>query len=208
MKKLTILLLVFITSTIVNAQKFDDAVVTELSDKVCECLKTKGKIETKAQAELELGTCMLSAYSKNQEYFDKNGANFLEGDNAEKLGEQIGIKLVGFCPESLPLFMLFADEFADEMESESDNNEENIIITGKITKVENDKFKSFEIKDENGRKRNVLWLTYVDNDQLLEDAVKGKKTYQFTALELDIYDPRIGEYRNMLVLDRIEEKQE
>ena len=103
--------------------------------------------------------------------------------------------------------MLFADEIEDEMESDS-YEEENIIFTGKITKVENDKFKSFEIKDENGRKRNVLWLTYVDNDQLLEEAVKGKTTYQFTAMELDIYDPRIGEYRNMLVLDRIDIKED
>ena len=39
-----------------------------------------------------------------------------------------------------------ADEIEDEMESDS-YEEENIIFTGKITKVENDKFKSFEIKD-------------------------------------------------------------
>ncbi len=207
MKKLTILLFVFITSTIVNAQKFDDAVVSELSDKVCECLKTKGKIETKAQAELELGTCMLTAYSKNKKYFDKNGANFLEGNNAEKLGEQVGIKLAGSCPEAIPLFMLFADEIEDEMESDS-YEDENIIFTGKITKVESDKFKSFEIKEDNGRVRKVLWLTYVDNDQLLEDAIKGKSSYQFTVMELDIYDPRIGEYRNMLVLDRIDVKED
>lgn len=207
MKKLTILFIAFITSSIVNAQKFDDDVVAELSDKVCECLKSKGEITSKEQAELELGTCMLTAYSKNKKYFDKKGANFLEGNNAEKLGEQVGIKLAGTCPEAIPLFMLFADEIEDDMESDS-YEEENIIFTGKITKVENDKFKSFEIKDENGRKRNVLWLTYVDNDQLLEEAVKGKTTYQFTAMELDIYDPRIGEYRNMLVLDRIDIKED
>jgi hypothetical protein len=27
-------------------------------------------------------------------------------------------------------------------------------------------------------------------------------------MELDIYDPRIGEYRNMLVLDRVDIKQD
>jgi hypothetical protein len=202
MKNLFITVVVFFTAAAVNAQQFNEEAVQELADKVCECLQTKGEIDTKEKAEMELGTCMLQAYSKSQKYFDEKGINFLDANNAEKLGEQVGVKLAGSCPGAIPLFMLFADDMKD-MEME----EENLVITGKIVKVEDDKFKSFEIKEEDGRKRKVLWLTYVGNDELLEDAVKGKTTYTFTAMELDIYDPRIGEYRNMLVLDRVDIKQ-
>ncbi|AUC80127.1 hypothetical protein CW736_12435 [Nonlabens sp. MB-3u-79] len=202
MKNIYIGLLVLLTTASVNAQQFNEEAVKELADQVCECIQTKGDIETKEKAEMELGSCMLQAYSNNQKYFDDKGINFLDANNAEKLGEQVGIMLAGSCPESIPLFMLFADDIEEEMELE----EENLVITGKIVKVEDDKFKSFEIKDEDGRRRKLLWLTYVDNDELLEDAVKGKTTYVFTAMELDIYDPRIGEYRNMLVLDRVDTK--
>jgi hypothetical protein len=202
MKHLYLILIALFTTVAVNAQQFNVEAVQELADKVCECILSKGEIDTKEKVEMELGSCMLKAYSDNQTYFDEKGINFLDAKNAEKLGEQVGIKLAGSCPESIPLFMLFADDIEEEMEME----EENLVITGKIVKVEDEKFKSFEIKDEDGRKRKVLWLTYVDNDELLEDAVKGKTTYVFTAMELDIYDSRIGEYRNMLVLDRVDTK--
>ncbi|GAK95228.1 hypothetical protein JCM19298_1357 [Nonlabens ulvanivorans] len=53
--------------------------------------------------------------------------------------------------------------------------------------------------------RKFLWLEYVENDNLLETAMKKKKKYTFTYVEKNMYDLRIQEYRNMLVLTKIEE---
>lgn len=172
MKVAPILIVILLTTVAVNAQQFNEKAVKELAEKVCECIPTKEGIATREKAETGLGSGMLQAYSSNQTYFDGKGLNFHDAKNVEKLGEQVGIQFAESCPEPISLFMLFANDI-EEMEME----EERLVIIDTIVKVEDKKFKSFEIKDEDGRKPNVLWLTYVDNDELIEDAVKGKTTY-------------------------------
>lgn len=205
MRNLIIICLLFSSTVIVNAQEFDKEAVKKLSDKVCECITGKERIDTKDQAEFEFGICLKGAYNDDKAYYDSKNMNFANTAVSMKAGEQVGMQLAGSCPAAMKIFMMIAN---DDMSSESDYEEEDeyINITGKVIKIDDDKFNTLEIKDKNGKKYKVLWLTYVDNDQLLEDAITGKTDYIFTIMELDLYDPRIKEYRSMMILDKIEKK--
>lgn len=87
----------------------------------------------------------------------------------------------------------------------SDSPPMSFTLTGKVIDFSNEQFYTISIKDDTGRVRKFLWLEYVENDNLLETAMKKKKKYTFTYVEKNMYDLRIQEYRNMLVLTKIEE---
>ncbi|WP_405368852.1 hypothetical protein [Nonlabens sp. Asnod2-A12] len=207
MRNLLLLSIAFLATVVVNAQEFDKEAITKLSNGVCECIEGKEGLDTREKAELEFGRCIMQVYSNDQEYFNEKGLDITNPQKSLNIGKQVGVTLASTCEEALPIFMMIARDVRQAQvssEEEEYDEQEYIEFTGKIVKSDDKKFTTFEIKDEDGRRHKVLWLTYVDNDELLEDAVKGKKSYVFTAMELDIYDPRIGEYRNMLVLDRID----
>ena len=203
MRNLLLLSIAFLATVVVNAQELNKEAITKMADGVCECISSKEGIDTKTKAELEFGMCLMKVYSEDEAYYNDNNMDFTDQKVILNAGEQVGVKLAVSCPPAMEIFVMIAGAENDTEEEEYDE-QEYIEFTGKIVKSDDKKFTTFEIKDEDGRRHKVLWLTYVDNDELLEDAVKGKKSYVFTAMELDIYDPRIGEYRNMLVLDRID----
>jgi hypothetical protein len=205
MRNLILLGMALLSTVVVSAQEFDKEAVKKMSDEVCKCITGKEGIDTKEKAELEFGICLMSVYNGDKAYYDSKNMNFADTAVSMKAGEQVGMQLAGSCPAAMKIFMMIAN---DDMSNETDYEEEDeyIVITGTIIKTDDEKFNTFEIKDENGKKFKVLWLTYVDNDQLLEDAVKGKTDYIFTIMELDLYDPRIEEYRSMMILDKIEQK--
>lgn len=205
MRNLIIVFIALISTLVANAQEFDKEAIKKMSDKVCECITSKEGVDTKEKAELEFGICLMTSYTNDKKYYDSKNINFTDTSISMKAGEQVGMQLAGSCPAAMQIFMMIANDDTSD-ESDYKEQDEYIVITGKIVKTDDQKFNSFDIKDEDGRKHKVLWLTYVDNDELLEDAVKGKTTYVFTTMELDIYDPRIGEYRNMLVLGRVDTK--
>lgn len=205
MRNLLLLSIAFLATVVVNAQELNKEAVTKMADGVCECISGKEGIDTKKKAELEIGICLMKVYSEDEAYYNENNMNFMDQTAIYNASRQVGVKLAGSCPSAMEIFVMIAGAENDTEEVEEEYDEQEYIeFTGKIVKSDDKKFTTFEIKDEDGRRHKVLWLTYVDNDELLEDAVKGKKSYVFTAMELDIYDPRIGEYRNMLVLDRID----
>jgi hypothetical protein len=209
MKNLVLILAAWISTVAVNAQQFDIEAITKMADGVCECIQTKENIDTIEKVEKEFAYCINELYNADVEYYDLKSMDCTDPSVSSKVGEQIGTVLASSCPAALNIFMMIAEGDSTEEGVEADYEEQEYIeIIGKIIKVDASKFNTFEIKDEDGRSHKVYWLTYVDNDDLLEDAIKGKTTYVFTTMELDMYDPRISEYRNMLILDRIDIKQE
>ncbi|WP_146105159.1 hypothetical protein [Nonlabens arenilitoris] len=201
-----ILLLITIFS---NAQKLEEEVLDKLSNSICTHLKEKGDIEnlTSVEALKVFTESMFKAYATDPEYYKKNGLDFAAGDEVlEAYGEQLGMHMVVNCPSSISLFLSMAgDEDFEEMGYTTVNEPMSYTVTGKVVDFSQEQFYTLSIKDGNGRVRKFLWLEYVENDILLETAMKKKNKYTFTYVEKNMYDPRIQEYRNMLVLTKIEE---
>ncbi|EAS19509.1 hypothetical protein BBFL7_00054 [Flavobacteria bacterium BBFL7] len=207
--KLKITLLLLMISFLSSAQKLEEEVLDKLSNSICSHLEEKGDIDNLNSVEaLKVFTeSMFKAYAKDPEYYKKNGLDFTAGDEVlEAYGEQLGMHMVVNCPSSISLFLSMAgDEEFEDMNYDSQVEPMVYTISGKVIDSNHEQFYTLSIKDENGRVRKFLWLEYVENDHLLEIAMKKKNKYTFFYEEKNMYDPRIQEYRNMLVLTKIEE---
>ncbi|GAL01495.1 hypothetical protein JCM19314_1278 [Nonlabens ulvanivorans] len=207
--KFKITLLLLLVTLVSNAQKLEEEVLDKLSNSICTHLKEEGDIDnlTSVEALKVFTESMFKAYATDPEYYKENGLDFTAGDEVlEAYGEQLGMHMVVNCPSSISLFLSMAgDEDFEEMGYTSESVPMTFNLTGKVVDFSNEQFYTINIKDETGRVRKFLWLEYVENDHLLEIAMKKKKKYTFTYVEKNMYDLRIQEYRNMLVLTKIEE---
>jgi len=189
-----------------NAQKDKDKAYERMAQFVCECVNNKGedlKNATQSQFEMAFGVCLFKAYNQDVEYYKNKGIKLNTDDNAmESLGEEIGMKMAVYCPEMLMSMAAFYMDDEDIVEAA----EELLRINGFIATVEEGTFYTLIVKGEDGRTYKMLWLTYVNNHDLLLEAVTNKKTYTFTYYETEMYDNRINEYRNMLIVDAIEQQ--
>lgn len=199
-----LIFLMLIISAISNAQKDKDKAYDRMGKSVCECVEKKGddlKDATQAQFELAFGVCLIKAYNEDQEYYKSKGIKMsTNGDAMEALGEEIGMKMAEYCPELLLSMAAFYED--DEDFAEEAN--EIMSIVGTIEKVEDGTFHTLIIKGDDGRTYKMLWLTYVNNHDILLEAVANKKPHTFTYYETEMYDNRINEYRNMLIVDSVE----
>jgi len=83
---------------------------------------------------------------------------------------------------------------------------ESLTSIGKITQIERDVFVVFSVFDNSGKSMKFYWLTSVESNidlannykTLIETDVKIKYITQ------EFFDPKIGEYRNFNVIEKIE----
>ncbi len=76
---------------------------------------------------------------------------------------------------------------------------------GIISKIENDFFVVFSLKDENGRVTKFLWLNYINSDFDLTNsyATLVGQVVTFVYEPMDLFDPRVNEYRQFLVIKKM-----
>lgn len=204
--KYTLLLLVLFFSILGFSQKNLDKAYDRMAKSVCECAKNKDldfQNTDKAAIELAFGVCIIQAYGEDTDYYKKNGITLTTDNyNMEELGEQIGIKMANYCPDMLLVMASLYEN--DWEEDDAIAVQERLNISGNIERVEQGSFSTIIIKGDDGKTYKMLWLTYVNNHDLLLEAVKNNKKYIFTYYETEMFDNRINEYRNMLVLNAIE----
>lgn len=202
-KKILLTITACAIATISYAQKDMDKAYDRMAQSVCECANAKGiNLDEASQSEIEMtfGLCLLKAYNADAKFFKSKGINLTaEGNAMEQLGEAVGIKMAEHCPDML---MSMASFYMDDDEN-IDGSGESTSITGTIEKVEDGIFSTIHIKSEEGRTYKLLWITYVDNHDLFLEALKNKNKYTFYYYETEMYDNRINEYRDMLILDGI-----
>ena len=204
LKTIYILFLALFISAISYAQKDKDKAYDRMAKFVCECVEVKGddlKDATQAQFELAFGICLLKAFNEDSAYYKGKGIQInTNGDAMEALGEEIGMKMASYCPE----LILSMAAFYEDDEDYTEEADEIMSMVGTIEKIEDGTFHTLIIKGDDGRTYKMLWLTYVNNHDMLLEAVTNKKPHTFTYYETEMYDNRINEYRNMLIVDSVE----
>ncbi len=191
-----LLLLVFIST---NAQDILDTVTKE----VCACVEAKkDKLEglTPEKLQAQLGLCILASYTANDAKIKAKYGDVLDNDKSmEKFGEDIGVKMVTVCPETLMQFAGVTDEdFATP---------EVLSVEGKITEIKNEQFTTIMVKDKNGRVYSFLVLNYFDTASLVSGSELTKSTsvvIQYS--EVELYDNKAKEFRFYKVISGIEKK--
>lgn len=128
----------------------------------------------------------------------------IDFNNIEKEGEALG-KIVGFkmatvCPDGLIRLSKMAETEPKE------NKKEALISIGKVTQIDREVFVVFSVFDNSGKSMKFYWLTSAESNidlannykTLIESDVKIK---YYTK---EFFDPKIGEYRNFNVIEKIE----
>lgn len=199
MKKLTLIILISISSNILFSQDYMDDIVI----KSCECLTKVSDTLELNRLHMELGLCMINAsmpYKKEllKDYdIDLNNID----SEGEKLGTMIGLRMAGTCPNEL----IKLAEQTGELDQEIIENQyvENVTI-GEITKIDSDLFIAFTIKDEKGKSSKFYWLTFIESDFDLSDySTLINKNVSVTYTTQELYDNKIQEYRLFNIISSI-----
>lgn len=195
MKNLIILLSCFF-SVGLSAQEYLD----KIAQQTCECSKKMNDTISQERLYMELGVCMIKASEPYKKQLKKDYNINLENIDAEgeALGKVIGIRMASICPDLL----IKISEQADK--KKSDNDQET--FTGRVTKIEKDFFTIFTVNYE-GKSLKFYWLTNAESNvelinqytQLFDKDVKVK--YRVNLL----FDPKIGDYRNFNIIERIDQ---
>ena len=194
---ITILLLAMID---VKAQ----AILDTISQEACVYLTERKLAETNADSvkkELEKFFIDVSAkyYKELEEVFDPAQG----GDSYEQFGEMVAMKLVNDCPYFIQIAMLLAeDESNTEVLVESEDKEVEVAefqhaISGELAYL--------VFKENNGRDRRYLWLTYFEGANMFKDPETQKGIrFKIYFQEIEIYNSTLKDYINMRMLLKTE----
>jgi len=165
----------------------------------CECGKNINDTINQKQMFMEIGICMIKVAEPYKKQLKKDHNINLDNidQEGEALGKLIGMKMASTCPEVLRKIT----EQADKKSAESGQE----VFTGRVIKIEKDFFVIFTVNDES-KTLKFYWLTNAESNidllnqyaELLTKEVKVK--YKITSL----FDPKINDYRNFNVIEKIE----
>lgn len=200
MKKiiLTVIATIFVSN--VNAQE----ILEKITKEVCSCIDAKkDKIAetTGEELKMQLGLCILSSYTAHEKEINKDYGNVIKDEAAmEKFGEDIGMKMITVCPETLMAIAGSDEEVAEEEVAD-------LKIEGKVTEIKIGQFATIVVKDKNDRVHNFLLLDYFDTASLFTNGdIKKNDSILVSYSEIELYDPTSKEFRYFKVISGLEKK--
>lgn len=196
MKKILVLLFCCVAHYSFSQTYFDKIV-----EESCACISKVSDNLDKERYTQEIGICMLVAAEPYRKQLKKeHGINFDKIDvDGEKLGRLIGMKMATMCPNAI----LSAVNKSDESSTASAGGKS---FGGTVTKLENDFFVILHVKEESGKINKFYWLTYVESDVDLADQYASMigSPVNITYRSEDMFDPKIKEYRQFSIIEKIE----
>lgn len=193
--------IIFTTSFIVllALSAFSQNYMESIASESCDCLDEVSDVSDAETFNLELGLCMIEASKPYAaELLRDHNIDFDKIDvQGEELGRLIGMKMATVCPKRL---MAAANRM-----SESEEDADLTSVTGTITKVKEGTFIEFSLDEGDGSTNKYCWITTIDsNFNLVEgyDGLVGKRV-KISYKDQDVFDGRIGEYRNFKVIAKL-----
>ncbi len=188
----------------VSAQEEGDY-MDKIAQGACDCMSEIPEDENAERYQMKLGLCFLEPATKYAEEIKRDyGIDLTRMDNfgadeGEKLGQVVGLRMLNFCPEIL---MELAE--LEQLDDEEEANTPTVkAFEGSITEIETEVVVVFTAKDSRGKSEKFYWMGFVESN--VEDLANTyeklkKKEVQLEYVEQEIFDPRIGEYRNVKVI--------
>lgn len=186
MTRIPLTLLLLLAATPASAADFLDAV----AKRSCACL---GEARSSPQANPEglaakAGVCILKAFGPEDRaaLLKEHGIDLSDPvKNGRRAGEIVGARMAVQCPDDVLAV-------ANGVNAARAN-----VVSGEVVKVESDGFVVLTLKDEAGKVTRLYWLGAVSSNKDLPTTYRTlpgsrvEATYQ----NVDLFDPRIGEYR-------------
>lgn len=185
------LLFILVVSQTIFAQKLSkDQLTDKLADKCCECANKK--TITKDNFEVSIGLCIIESLGAYEKDVEKHYGKDIINNEAkmEEMGYDVGKKMALKCTS---IFQIFSDaDLDDDLEEEE---EEALMLSGKITEIKSEQFITFSLKEDSGKMNNFILLSEFDNSFLLTDKVlKLNDSIDVEYYELDLYDAKVGTF--------------
>jgi hypothetical protein len=120
------------------------------------------------------------------------------GNVGERIGKLIGLKMVGICPDGLI-------KIAQGIKTKKEETKTSLTMKGEITKIDNDCFMVFSLKDETGKITKFYWLTFIESDIEMAGnyaSLSGRQV-KITYDIQDFFDAKIKEYRQFYIIKKI-----
>ena len=186
-------------STLAFSQDYMDEIVL----KACECSNSVSDSLDSEKFNMKLGLCIIDAATPYEKQLKKDydiDLNKID-TQGEELGRIIGLKMVSVCPDALMQIANIVNEPGGDQILDS-------TIEGQITKIEENKFVVFSVKEETGKVTKFYWLTFIETDFNFDFASQYKslkdKDVRITFISQEFFDYRIAEYRTFNIIQRIE----
>ena len=202
MKKIFLIAITILSFNNARSQE----ILTTVTKEVCSC--TEGKKEliktaTPENLKLQLGLCILTSYTNHKTEIIAQYGEIMSKDGAmEKLGEDIGMKMVEVCPD-----VLMSIASAGGFNNTADEVKQTKTIEGEITDIKTEQFVNVQVKDKNSRVYNFTFLNYFDTASLFTaNEIKKKDKISVTYNETELYDTKEKEFRYFKVITKLEKK--
>lgn len=195
-----LLVVLFFVSNLASAQKLSKIdLLNAVADNICGEIAEK---QVEIKSEFTMGVYMLKELNKHREdithYY---GENYVANEEVmQTIGEDIGAYLGLKCPEIF-------EHFVYEEEAESFESVEIKTVIGLIHKINNDRFITFIVQEESGKKHEFILLYDFETAYLLTDElVKVNDKVEISYYVAEIYNAKIGKFVNYNIVSYIQAK--
>lgn len=179
--------------------------MTKIAQQSCDCLDQIADTLNAEAFNLQFGLCVLEAaapYSK--ELKRDHDIDFKNIDKeAEALGTLVGLQMYSVCPNA---FLRINKRTGGTVPEPVEAQPTIEIIQGKAVAVQDDVFVTISIQDENGKIARFFWMNFIQSDPSL---VQNYKTLEGKQLQVvyhteNFFDPKIREYRDFNIIERLD----
>lgn len=119
-----------------------------IAQKTCDCVTQKNpNLTNRSEVEMALGSCMLDAAKAVGVKVDVT-----DGKAMEALGEKVGIRMAGLCPN--------IQSFIGEDTQARGAEPEYVEVSGKIKSVEYGDYTTVVLQESSGKEHRLLWIHY------------------------------------------------
>lgn len=190
-----------LTASASQAQDVYDTMAIES----CNCITAKRpNPETTPPAELraDFVSCFFQSFTTHMEEVNKlEKIDMGNETQMEKLGETVAMRMLSHCPNHLVALgqAIEGQEEASEVKYTT--------VQGKITEIRTEQFITLVMKDKSNRTHNLMLMDFFESASLItENKIKKNDEISATFSEIEMYDPKLKEFRYFKVLSELEKK--
>lgn len=180
-----------------QAQNSKDSLMKLVTKDVCDELSTKNLSgKNMDEMQMEIGLAFMPALMKHKEALEKEiGGDVTGKDGMEKMGQEIGMRLVTECPAFLKL-MSSMDPSAMGKPDVIRTTVGSASIKGTLVKVVPGELTHLLVKDSKGKTVKIWWMDYFDGSDDMADnpqkIINKKVTVDYT--EKEVYSAALKQY--------------
>lgn len=182
---------------------FSQTYVDTIAIKSCECSENLPDTLDSQTKIMKFGLCIMENALPYQDQLKADyGIDFKNIDqHGEYLGQIVGLKMGAHCSETLMSIV------ADELPQESSGFELTENVRGVIERINTDHFVKFYVRRGDGELIILYWISPIETELDLPFEYRDLEGSEllFHYDPIDIFDPRIDEYRTVFVISRIED---